>query len=226
MGYSPQKIGLGSGVYTYADAARLLGVSTQQVRRWCEGYVYRLNGEEIRRDGVLEREQTREGLLTFHDLIELVFVREFASAGVRLQRIVDTARLLREKWHTAYPFAYKRLQTDGSQILLDEGGHYANVAMHQQVFRFAEQFFKNIDFDGSLASLWWPMGHAKLVVLDPQRSFGAPIDARRGIRTQLLHRAYIAEERDVQAVADWYDVEPECVETAVEFEEQWLKRAA
>ena len=123
-----QKAGLGSGVYTYAEAARLLGATTQQVRRWAEGYVYNLNGQDVHKEGVLERERTREGLLTFHDLIELVFVNQFAKAGVKMRHIRDTAKLLREKWQTPYPFAYERLQTDGYQLLLDSGKNYENVS--------------------------------------------------------------------------------------------------
>ena len=88
-----------------------------------------------------------------------------------------------------HPFAYKLLQTDGCQLLLDAGEHYENVARRQKVFSFAEQFFKNIEFRDHLAQRWWPLGSGKLIVIDPERSFGAPIDARRGVRTEVLYRA-------------------------------------
>ncbi|MDO8588434.1 MAG: hypothetical protein Q7T82_15510 [Armatimonadota bacterium] len=221
-----QQPGLGSGIYTHAEAARLLRVSTAKARNWAEGYTYQIDGRERTKAPVLQRRAGQPGLLTFHDLIELFFVREFRNAGVSLQDIRGAAKLLSEKWDTPYPFACRKLDTDGVQILMAAGEHYENVARQQNVFRFAEDFFKNIDFsDDCLAEKWWPMGRDKLVVIDPHRSFGTPIDLKSGVRTEILYAAYQAEDRDVEAVANWYEIPPEQVKAAVEFEETWLKAA-
>lgn len=220
------KPGLGSGIYTYHEAARLLHVDTANVRRWAEGYTYKLNGEIRRKEAILQG-PPGDGLLTFYDLIELFFVREFRNAGVKLQDIRDTAKYLADRWQTPYPYACNKLQTDGQQILLDAGDHYENVARKQCVFRFAEDFFKNIEFDAEtcLAQEWWPIGRNKLIVIDPKRSFGTPIDVKTGVRTDILYAAYKAENGDIKAVVDWYEVTEETVEAAVEFEEEWLKAA-
>jgi uncharacterized protein (DUF433 family) len=221
-----KKPGLGSGIYTYYEAARLLKVDAANVSRWAKGYTYKLNGEIRRKEAILQ-EPPRDGLLTFYDLIELFFVREFRQAGVKLQDIRDTAKYLSDQWQTPYPFACNKLQTDGQQILLDAGDHYFNVARQQAVFRFAEDFFKNIEFnvETCLPLEWWPIGRDKLIVIDPKRSFGTPIDVKTGVRTDILYAAYKAENGDIEAVADWYEVTKDAVEAAVEFEEQWLKAA-
>ena len=75
-----------------------------------------------------------------------------------------------------------------------------------------------------MADKWWPMGRESLVVIDPKRAFVAPIDIRSGIRTDILYRAFLAEQ-DIEAVVDWYEVSAEAVKDAIKFEGQWLKAA-
>ena len=217
--------GLGSGIYTYYEAAKLLGVDKTQVRRWADGYTYSLRGEQKHKEPVLQRQRTPEGLLTFYDLIELFIVRELIRAGVRMEVIRASAALLSRELDTPYPFACEKIYTDGVQILHDAGDQYENVATKQQVFQFIEDFFKNMEFDRNyLPMRWFPLGPERLIVMDPKRSFGTPIDFRSGMRTDVLYSTYKAEE-DIDAVADWYEVTREAVEAAVEFEEQWKKAA-
>lgn len=218
---SPQ---LGTGVYTYAEAARLLRVSTAQVRGWAEGYVRRVGDGVKLGESVLQRPSVETGLLTFYDVIELRFVKAFRDAGVALKEIVAAARLLAQEWETAYPFARRDLYTDGRQLLRRAGPQYENVANKQQVFEFIEAFFRDTDFEDQMPQRWWPLGHEKLIVIDPHRSFGIPIHVKSGIRTDVLYSAYQAEQ-DTKAVADWYETDPEAVEAAVEFETRWLKAA-
>jgi len=224
MANADRQPGLGTGIYTYPEAAKLLGVSSAKVRRWADGYVCALNGRERQKKPVLQRRTCLPGLLTFCDLIELFFVREFRDAGVPLQDIRDAAWLLADRWDTPYPFAFRRLETDGRQILLQAGEQYENVARRQQVFGFAAEFFKNIDFDRELAERWWPLGREKLIVIDRHRSFGAPIDCRSGVRTEVIFATYKAEQ-DTKAVAEWYEIRTEAVIAAVEFEERWSRAA-
>ena len=217
--------GLGTGIYTISEAARFLGVSTRKARGWADGYCHvRSDGAHVS-EPVLERDELDRSLLTFHELIELFFVRELVKAGVPLPDIRHAAARLRDEWGTPYPVARDRLFTDGRQILVESGEHYRNVVRRQQVFAFAEQFFKDMDLDDELmAARWWALGRDRLVVLDPDRSFGAPIDIRSGIRTDIIYGAYKTDQ-DVNAVVQWYEITEEAVRDAIEFEERWLKAA-
>lgn len=220
-----RKPDMGTGIYTVAEAARLLQVSSRKVTGWADKYVHHRDGEKRISPPVLDRERAQPGLLTFHDLIELYFVREFRKAGVSLPQIRDAAKILRNEWNTAYPFALQK-------IAVAPGGHLVEreelrtVLGRQQVFDFARQFFRDVDFDAEgLATAWHPLGKDHLVVLDPKRAFGAPIDIRSGVRTDVLYRMFIAEDHDAEVVAQWYEVAPEAVEHAVRFEEKWRKAA-
>ena len=212
-------------MYSYSEAAHLLRVSKSKVRAWAEGYVYNRSGKHVRQAPVLQGQRPYSDMLTFQDLIELMIVSQLREAGVKLQEIRDAAQLLAEDLDTPYPFANQRLYTDGVQILREHGKGYQNVAKQQQVFEFVEEFFKNIKFKDDIAVAWTPMGPDVPVLVDPHRSFGAPIETARGVRTDIIHSTYRAEG-DMSSVAEWYDIPLASVEAAVRFEEQWQQKAA
>lgn len=212
--------GFGTGIYTVQEAAHLLKVSTRKIVGWAESYVNRRNGQTRVSPPVLDRTDSEPGLLTFHDLVELFFVREFRKASVDLQHIREAARVLREELGTPYPFAARKIVELGRKLIDRED--MRAVLSKQQVFEFGKEFFRDVDFDQSgLARAWHPLGKSKLIILDPQRSFGAPIEVRSGIRTEVLYRQFKAEGNDLRAVADWYEIPTQAVEQAVEFEEEW-----
>ncbi len=218
--------GLGTGIYTYSCAAKLLKVSTAQVRGWAEGYVRHVRGESCRGEPVLQTCPS-QGLLTFYDLVELMFVREYRKCGIKLDHIRKTAKELAEAEHTVYPFAQEKLVTDGTQLMVHMADGYLNVADKQRVVCFVDQILKDIEFDKEdlLARRWHPLGRKSPAVVDPKRGFGLPIDEESGVRLHVLYATYTAE-RDIDAVADWYGVDKRAVEAAIEFEEHWLKEAA
>ena len=216
----PYGPGLGTGIYTISEAAHLLKVSKRKIVGWAENYVNSREGEVRVSPPVLDRAGAEPGLLTFRDLVELFFVREFRKAGVDLPHIREVARILRLEWQTPYPFATKKVVDLGRQLV--DRQDMITIIGQQQVFEFGREFFRDIDFDKSgLAEAWHPLGKGKLIILDPRRSFGAPIEMRSGIRTDVLYRQYKAEGADFETVADWYELPAEAVRQAVEFEEKW-----
>ena len=79
------------------------------------------------------------------------------------------------------------------------------------------------------------MGKNRTVVIDPARSFGAPICSPSGMRTSLLYKGYKAESDDwdsiatdfavspcraVQAVSWWYNTKDVEVNDAIAYEER------
>lgn len=217
---------LGTGIYTIPEAARLLGTTPRRLKGWAEGYRHH-RGDVVRTsEPILDRSKTEAGLVTFAELIELFFVREFINAGVKLPRVRVVHSHLRREWGTPFPFAFGKLYTDGRTLLMAAGDDFLDVIKQQKVFVFAREFFKDVDFDqAQLAARWWPLGHGRLVVLDPQRAFGSPIEVRSGIRTEVLFNAFQAENADAKAVAEWYEIDEQAVLDAVAFEDKWRKAA-
>lgn len=221
--------GLGSGIYSYSEAARLLKVDPRRVSRWAGGYVAHRRGRIICKPPVLQSDSAREGVLTFQDLIELRFVKFYLDEGVRIATVAAAADKLAEELNYPYPFACMRLMTDGKQLLEQLGETtFRNAVDNQMVFDFVRSFFRDIDFDEETCSAerWYPMGREGLIVVDRHRSFGAPIVvADRGVRTDILYSTYEAEDGDAELVANWYGVSTDAVMAAVEFEREWRKAA-
>ncbi|MCW3094832.1 MAG: hypothetical protein JWL77_450, partial [Chthonomonadaceae bacterium] len=110
---------LGIGLYTLSEAARILQVSPQKLRRWAEGYPFVSNGERRTTEPIIRRDLHAldgEPVLTFHDLLELYMIKLFRDAGVSLQTIRAATEQAATLYHTNHPFAIKRFETDGKRI--------------------------------------------------------------------------------------------------------------
>ncbi len=223
----------GIGLYSVAEAAKLLRASTANVSRWANGYSRTYRGEQAhsepllvgRDDGLRQR-----GLVTFLDLMELLFIGAFRQHGVSVPVIRTAAQRAAELFNTDHPFAVKLLQTDGQSIfaiLEAEDSSLTNCLIDELVEDLQDRqlvmpslvrpYFHKIDYGMLEAERYWPMDRESSVVLDPMRGFGKPIDNSSGVPTAVLHQAYLAEE-SVEAAADWYEVEEAAVHDAIAYE--------
>lgn len=211
------KDSLGVGLYTVAEAARLLRTPRRTLSRWVEGYVAELRDGIKWYDPVLDTEGAEA--LTFGDLVELMYVRGFRDAGVDLESIRRAAARYRQEWDTPYPLATKRFSTDGRNLMLQEGEIWKH-ALTGQFQAFFEEIGKQLVHVGDLTSEWRPLGVDRSVVLDPERSFGKPIDDRSGVHTYLLAQSFDGGAT-AEKLAWWYGTTVDSVKDAVEFEQKW-----
>jgi len=207
---------IGKGIYGIAEASRLIRRPASRVRRWANGYTYPRKYDLGQRPPVLQTSRDDKDAITFEELIELFFVREFTSAGIALGHVRDTAVALAPDYG-AHPFAAKKLLTDGKRLLaLSEYGYIA-PATCQLVADFAQSFVLEIEFEDDFARLWNPREGKNVVVVDPTRSMGEPILRESGTPTRTIFKTFLAEQ-DFSRVADYYDLTPQLVQRAVEFE--------
>lgn len=220
---------IGVGVYTIPEAARLSRVSSGRIRRWLRGYTFPTKtGRHASLPVVTSSLPPLDGelVLSFLDLQEIRFVDAFLRAGVKWK----TLRRAHQKANEAlgrYPFSRGRFLTDGRDIFEDlapslgrSDGAFLDLVTDQASFKSVVQpYIVDLKFaDDGQAIEWWPLGKKKMVVLDPQRSFGQPIVAREGVPTNILARAYRAEQ-SFPRVARWFKVNERAVRHAVEYEE-------
>ncbi len=221
---------IGVGLYSIPEAARLTRVAPAKIRGWICGYG---RGNAERRAPIIHRQVPTIGgkpALGFLDLIEVRFVSWIIGFGVSWRTIrvaADRARLALQHEH---PFAHARFHTDGKTIFLETQTETEDrrlldlVKNNFAMYDILEQSFREgIAFgsDGA-ASAWRPPEGERAVVLDPARSFGRPIDDMSGVPTAVLADAYTAEG-SFERVAAWFEVPPETVRRAVDYE---LKLAA
>jgi uncharacterized protein (DUF433 family) len=225
----PQAPPFNLGVYSLPEAARIVRKPRDWVRRAVRGYEFRGRKGQRRSSAPLFRGQFEAvgGTinLSFRDLIELVFVRDFREHGVSwpvIRRAAEVAAdLFRE---TDHPFCMRQFSTDGSRIFAtaaaDEGDeHMVDLVKRQHVFKSViTPFLKQLEYSASGDLLrWFPLGINKPVVLDPRVSFGAPIVAGHSIPTAVLYQAHEAGETEA-AIAEWYELPQPAVHAALEYE--------
>jgi len=206
---------LGVGLYSVAEAARLLQTPRRTLSRWVEGYVQALRGGEKTYLPVIEADDPSE--LSFGDLVELLYVKGFREAGVPLDEIRQTIIRFKDEWVEEYPLATKRFAVNGRKLLLEEGGEW-RTALSGQHCAFIEEVGHRLVHIGDLATEWRPLGWDRQVVLDPSRSFGKPIDRQSGAHTLFLTQA-VESGDSLESVAWWYGTTTNGVRDAVEFEQ-------
>jgi uncharacterized protein (DUF433 family) len=224
---APERIPLGIGFYTVADAARLLRTPSLNIRRWLGGYRFRLNGKTINMLPLWTPELPAldEHLeLGFRDLVELRFVIAFTKAGMGLKAIRHCLDYAREIVNDERPFSTRKFRTDGRTIFFDrmQGSHDAeilDVKKRQYVFKRAiARTFKDLDIEQDVVTRWRPFEGKSSIVVDPSRAFGQAIMSEFGIPTAVLADAVDAEG-SLERVSALYDVPAIAVRDAVKFEE-------
>lgn len=223
---------LNTGLYSVPEAARLTRVSVGKIRRWIKGYSFR-KGESIRHSDAVWQGEIKpiddKLALSFRDLLELRFVDAFIRAGVSWRTMRRAHGKAQEELGTTHPFCSNRIATDGKSILMrqaeeDSDEALINLVTDQREFsRIVADFLKELEFSGN-DIIWWPLGKRRQILVDPRRNFGQPTVARSGVPAQTLARSVRANSSQ-ELVARWYEVQPDEVRDAVEFETALAKAA-
>ena len=174
-----------------------------------------------------------EGLfLGFRDLMEARVAAAFIGRGLSPIKVRQAIVAAREMVGLERPLSTSWFRTDGRTVMLDLIGpdgepRMIDLLRKQHVFRgVVEQSLKGVDFDeGGTPARWWPAGKAAGIVLDPQRSFGKPIDADTSVPTDALAAASNAEGSPEAAARVW-GVPVRAVRRAVAFQEEMTRRQA
>lgn len=209
----PPDIGLGAGLYTFPEAARLLSrgnerVVPQRLRSWVNHgltpAVRPTGGDEL--------------FLTFLDLVSLEIVRRLHARGASMQKIRRAEEKLRMvRPGIQRPFATHSFFTDGVGVWVEVNGeteelvgrHAGNLVWEPAIRSFAEE----IRFDHDASAFAWDID--EWVELDPTVQFGAPV-----VRGTRIPVATIKENLAVgtpEQVAEWYQLSVRQVRGVAEY---------
>ena len=227
----------GIGVYTASEAAQMVGMSPQTLRRWLRGYDHGRKGEEPRHEEPLWQPQYTPDdddgvLLGFRDLVEARIVNALRAKQIGLPTIricIDRARAIIGREH---PFSTSQFKTDGKTIFLEitrglDEPQLIDLKRSQGVFnRIVAPSLADLDFGTRGAERWWLLHGKKTIVADPKRAFGQPIVAEAGITTARIAQA-VKAEGSVAKVAQIYELRPRLINDALAYERQiGIKKAA
>ncbi len=217
--------------YSTSEAARLLDLSTQTLRRWLEGYT--VGG--TRYPPVIRPGPTGDDAVTWGEFVEAAFLREYRHRGVSLQRIRPFVEALRKEFHVLWPLAHfqpvvdpqaRELVLQLQQLTgLDEELYLVvqrGPGWQLQWSAPMEQFLDKVDFDeAGIAQRLYPRGPEQRVALDPELTFGLPQVG--GVRTETIGEAYATGD-SIEGIAEQWGLSREDVEAALRWELQ-LKAA-
>jgi len=102
-------------VYGMGQAARLLGLRTDGLRRWIDGYERR----GVSYEPVIREEHTGDELVTWGEFVEAGYLREYRAKRVSLQYLRPVIAQLRAALGARYPLATLRPYTSGKQLALE-----------------------------------------------------------------------------------------------------------
>lgn len=220
----------GIGIYTAPEAARMVGMNANTLKRWLLGYDH---------DGKQEAELWKpqytigdEGLLLgFRDLVEARIVYALRQKGIGLQTIricIERARTIVEDDR---PFSTSQFKTDGKNIFLEIAKELAepeliDLRKRQGVFRHVvEPSLQGLDFGESGAERWWLLPGKKTVVADPQRAFGQPIIAETGMTTARAAQI-VKAEGSIERAAKVYELPVRLLRDALAYQQHLNARKA
>lgn len=221
---------VGIGLYTAVEAQRLLGVSASKIGRWLRGH---------ERKGVFYEPlwkpqiDLKDGAvyLGFRDLMEVRATNQFLDAGVSPHTVRRAIMVAQEYVDTERPLSTTKFKTDGRSIFLeiaegDEDEKLLDLFKKQYAFsKIMERSLKDVEFEGISPRRWWVISEKAGVVVDPELSFGQPVEHETGIPTSVLAKAAEAEGSIAKAAKAWC-VDRKHVQRAVAFEKSLERQAA
>lgn len=212
-------------VYGMSQAARLLGLRTDGLRRWIDGY----ERAGRRYPPVIREERTHVDTVTWGEFVEAGYLREYRAKQVSLQYLRPVIGMLRRELGVRYPLATLKPYTSGRRLALEIqqtvgldpalGIVVLGRDGEPRLTDEATAFLEKVEFhDGSDegARRLFPLGRTVPVVLDPDRGFGEPT-VPRGVRTEVLAELVAAGD-SVDRVAEVYELPTEDVEAALRYE--------
>lgn len=216
------------GFYTVKEAARLLDISNSGViAAWLRGRAGRAAGPVIHRQYEPIGKAQELGFL---DLIEARFIEHFRKQDYSLQSLRKAADVARAELKVEHPFALFGVKFVGErkniflEVAKSEGDkRLLNLVTKQfAIYKVLESVLEHgVVFDptSGLAQRWKPRDKAfPHIVVDPTIAYGQPTIESTRVTTDAIFSSWKAENGDIDAVADWFQVEKTLAKEAVEFE--------
>lgn len=213
--------------YSVGEAARYLRIPSATLRSWVAGRTYPVQDGVGSFEPLIRPADPDRNRLSFENLVEAHVLR-----GLRTQQSLDLKAVRSALTYAEKSLGIQRLLlnsepllTDGADLYLDRLGQLINLSRAGQI-AIREVLIDHLKRvkrdDAALPIRLYPFvsgsrpAAERSVVIDPRRSFGQPLLAGAGIRTQVVADRINAGET-VADLADDYELSEEQIRNAVVF---------
>lgn len=193
------------GAYPLSEAAHYLRIPSATLSYWARA--------APRVPAIIELPNPENRLLSFRNLVEAHVLSAIRRQHrISLQATRRAVRFLRKEFDTRHPFADRDLETDGIDLFVEILGKTVSATRDGQVVMrdVMRAFLRRIDRDPEgIARRLYPFTRRDLeaelrsVVIDPWVSFGRPVIAGTGIRTDVILNRFLAGESSDELAEDY-----------------------
>lgn len=213
--------------YGIAEVAHYLQIPQATLRSWVVGRPYSTGAGTRSFAPLITLPEPGRPLLSFMNVVEVHVLDAIRRQHqVRLTKIRQALRYLRQHFPSKHPLADQKLETDGLDLFIQRYGQLINISQSGQLAMrsLLEAHLQRIEHDPQgLAIRLYPFtrkrypDEPKLVVIDPYVSFGRPTLTGSGIATAVIAQRYKAGE-SMDELADDYGRERLEIEEAIRCE--------
>lgn len=207
-------------LYSFAEADRIAGVTTNTSRRWLKGYSFWYEGQHHTMPPVTQTPETRDAV-TFVDLMEVAMIGKLRKKGFSFKRIRKINATAHFYLRTDRPLVTERFKVKGRDIFINDGfgilvdvGYGAGMQAWDEVL---DPFLDTVEYEGEIVRRWWPLGKQRMVVVDPDYGFGLPVVEGTGVRTEIIAERHRAGD-SAEEIAYDFDVTHRQIEDALWWE--------
>ena len=217
--------------YGASEAAQILALPPGTVRAWSFGHDYlpKAGGRRRRFQRVIAPADDARKLLSFVNLCELHVLAAIRRLhNVKLGAVRTAVEFVRDELKVDRPLASAKFMTNGIDLFVDQAGELLAVSLKgQRALREGfERQLSRIEFDRrtDMPIALFPFTRSsddekapRTVLVDATRSFGRPLLAGAGVRTEVIEQRFRAGDSIADMALD-YGVEAVDIEEALRFE--------
>lgn len=204
--------------YNIVEAAHYLRIPASTLRSWLRG---QQNFEYL-----IDIEQKQPPLLSFINLVEAFVLSSIRKQyNIPMPKVRTALKYVKRVFNSEHPLAEKKFSTDGIDLFLEESGIITNVSQQGQLaLKIIKSYLRRIEHDKKgLAIRLYPFTRTgkpeepKLIVINPDISFGRPVLVKTGIPVDVIADRYQAGESIEELMTD-YDRTKEEIQEAIRCE--------
>lgn len=214
--------------YSYKEAEKYLHIPKDTIRSLVKGRTYETKQGKRFSEPLIELPQPDAKALSFTNLVEAHVLRAIrVEHDVRLDQIRIALSFISDELGYPHPLVREDfLKTDGQSIYVEHLERLLDASKGGQIAirETLDIYLTRIEVDEQgIASRLFPFVHPgvkdepKVIVIDPNISFGRPVIAGTRIPTQVLAERHQAGE-SVERLAEDYRCDQGLIQIALEYE--------